>query len=272
MPSWATNPFFSRQQQHQQEVASESDVDPESGSRAQDVASESSESSDGRNGFREPSAKLTGHQIFYLFGLDGVGAFILSGGINFAIAYAMYTTQHYNPDNYIRLFQLPNTLAGDMAVTMFIQCIITWLVELILVNRDLRIGGVQAIGYLPEPTNRLVRWYMFLDRAEDANETGGFKHWASFLGSQVIRALIAVVPCFILLFGPSIGFLTLVGTPIPWGPHAYDWVYATKWAPQVFKLLLGGILSLLTGPAFAAFWLVRCGWALKKNEARYGQS
>ncbi|KAK8044119.1 hypothetical protein PG993_004143 [Apiospora rasikravindrae] len=262
---WATNPFFSRQQQQQQEVASESDVDPEAGSQAQDVASV-------RTGFQEPSTKLTGYQIFYLFGLDGVGAFILSGGINFAIAYAMYTTQHYTPDNIIRLFQLPNTLAGDMAVTIFIQCIITWLVELILVNRDLKSGGVQAIGFVPEPTNRLVRWYMFLDRTEgDTHAVGGFRHWLSFLGSQVMRALISVVPCFVLLFGPSIGFLTLVGTPIPWGT-AQDWVYATKWAPQIFKLLLGGVLSLLTGPAFAAFWLVRCGWALKKNEERYGQS
>ncbi|KAK8070190.1 hypothetical protein PG994_006806 [Apiospora phragmitis] len=264
---WATNPFFSRQEQPQ-EVASESDVDPEAASQAQDVVSDPS---DARVGFQEPSTKLTGYQIFYIFGLDGVGAFILSGGINFAIAYAMYTTQHYTPSNMIRLFQLPNTLAGDMAVTIFIQCIITWLVELILVNRDLKSGGVQAIGFLPEPTSRLVRWYMFLDRTEDTHEVGGLKHWASFLASQVLRALISTVPCFVLLFGPSIGFLTLVGTPIPWGP-VQDWTYATKWAPQVFKLLLGGVLSLLTGPAFAAFWLVRCGWALKKNEARYGQS
>ncbi|KAK8015369.1 hypothetical protein PG990_008665 [Apiospora arundinis] len=262
---WATNPVFSRQQQPQ-EVASESDVE----AAAQDAPADPS---DLQAGFLEPSTKLTAHQMFYLFGLDGVGAFILSGGINFAIAYAMYTTQHYTDNNTIRLFQLPNTLAGDMAVTMFIQCIITWLVELILVNRDLKTGGVQAIGFVPEPTNRLVRWYMFLDRTpeDDTDKVGGFKHWVSFLGSQVVRALISVVPCFVLLFGPSIGFLTLVGTRIPWG-SVWDWTYATKWAPQIFKLLLGGVLSLLTGPAFAAFWLVRCGWALKKNEARYGQS
>ncbi len=34
-----------------------------------------------------PSRKFTGHQIFYLFALDGFGAFFISGGINFAIAY-----------------------------------------------------------------------------------------------------------------------------------------------------------------------------------------
>ncbi len=35
----------------------------------------------------EPTDHLTPYQAFYIFGLDGLGAFLLSGGINFAIAY-----------------------------------------------------------------------------------------------------------------------------------------------------------------------------------------
>lgn len=38
---------------------------------------------------RVPSSKLTGHQLLYIAGSHGVGAFVLSGGINFAIAYGM---------------------------------------------------------------------------------------------------------------------------------------------------------------------------------------
>lgn len=34
-----------------------------------------------------PSSRFTGHQLFYIFGLDGIGALIISGGINLAIAY-----------------------------------------------------------------------------------------------------------------------------------------------------------------------------------------
>jgi hypothetical protein len=34
-----------------------------------------------------PTTAMTGHQLYYVFGLDGVGAMFLSGGINFAIAY-----------------------------------------------------------------------------------------------------------------------------------------------------------------------------------------
>lgn len=41
------------------------------------------------NGFQIPTQKFTAHQIFYIFVLDGIGALILSGAINFAIAYGM---------------------------------------------------------------------------------------------------------------------------------------------------------------------------------------
>lgn len=36
-----------------------------------------------------PTDKLTAHQFFYIFIIDGIGAMILSGGINFAIAYGI---------------------------------------------------------------------------------------------------------------------------------------------------------------------------------------
>lgn len=38
---------------------------------------------------REPSARWTAHQLFYIFGSHGIGAMIISGGVNFAIAYGM---------------------------------------------------------------------------------------------------------------------------------------------------------------------------------------
>lgn len=38
----------------------------------------------------EPSSVFTGHQMFYLFFLDGIGAMVLSGGVNFALAYGEF--------------------------------------------------------------------------------------------------------------------------------------------------------------------------------------
>lgn len=34
-----------------------------------------------------PTRRFSGHQVFYIFVLDGLGAMMLSAGVNFAIAY-----------------------------------------------------------------------------------------------------------------------------------------------------------------------------------------
>lgn len=44
----------------------------------------------GGGGRLEPSQRLTAHQAFYAFGLGGIGAMLLSGAMNFAIAYGEY--------------------------------------------------------------------------------------------------------------------------------------------------------------------------------------
>ncbi len=41
-------------------------------------------------GLQRPTNKMTFHQFFYIFIIDGIGAMILSGSINFAIAYGTY--------------------------------------------------------------------------------------------------------------------------------------------------------------------------------------
>ena len=202
----------------------------------------------------------------------------------------------------IRVFEFPNTLAGDATVTIFIQCVMTWFIELVLVNRDLRSGHIQPIGFIREPHNALLRWFLLLDRqpstaatpAEGSSdddhtrplsaphdpenchceqhseqyEIGSWKHWAVFLVSQLIRALMVGVLMWFLMWGPSIGILIAVGDK-----RGNDWWFdGSSWAPPVFKLIFGGVLGLLTSPPFAAFWLVRCGWALQANQRHYDAS
>lgn len=198
----------------------------------------------------------------------------------------------------IRVFEFPNTLAGDATVTIFIQTVMTWFIELVLVNRDLRSGHIQPIGFIQEPSNALLRWFLLLDRrpsssvsandgsGDDADNSlnrplsaphdencrcdqhseqyalGSWKHWAVFLVSQLIRALMVGVLAFMLLWGPTIGILIAVGDK-----RGGDWSFdGTSWAPPLFKLIFGGVLALLTTPPFAAFWLVRCGWAVQTNQ------
>ncbi len=59
-------------------------TNPEVGSSSEPEAERASEP---EAGVRSPTDRLTGFQIFYIFGLDGIGAMVLSGGINFAVAY-----------------------------------------------------------------------------------------------------------------------------------------------------------------------------------------
>lgn len=178
----------------------------------------------------------------------------------------MYTTQD-TTRRPIRLFQLPNTLAGDAAVTIILQSLITWMVELVLVNRDLRAASVAPIGFLPQPAFRPARWFLFLDRPKELSEPGSRTHWALFLVSQLLRGFLVAILCFPLFWGASVGILMHVGGERTGG----DWVFDRTWVPQVFKLLLGGLLALVTTPLFAAFWLVRCGWAMRTNERHYGE-
>ncbi|KAK0708275.1 hypothetical protein B0H67DRAFT_556793 [Lasiosphaeris hirsuta] len=222
-----------------------------------------------------PTKKLTGRQFFYIFVVDGLGAMALSGGINFAIAYAMYTTQDLST-NPIRLWQLPNTLAGDAGLTTIIQNIITWLIELLIVQRDLKHGGVAAIGFVPKPTHPFLRCRPLRrdpthppppNPNQDATPAsspaptardppGPVARFTTFLLSQALRAFLVAVASFVLLWPPAVGILTAVGTR-----SGGDWVFEKTWAPQVFKLVYGGVLALLTTPPFAAFWLIRGGWA-----------
>ncbi len=151
-------------------------------------------------------------------------------------------------------------------MTLVIQCLITWLVELVLVSRDIQTGMVPPIGFVAEPENKFLRWFMFLDCSERLHEPGTVAHRARFLFSQVMRALIVFVVSFCLFWGPCVGILTAVGHR-----QGGDWYFERTWAPQIFKLILGGVLALATTPLFAIFWLVRCGWAVKNNETHYGE-
>lgn len=177
---------------------------------------------------------------------------------------AMYTTQD-TTKNPIRLFQLPNTLSGDAAVTIIIQCILTWFVEMGLVSYDLSKRSVQPVGFIPEPSHPWMRWLFFLppsDPSDSETESEKVRPVESKVDSLfntivqgALRGFMFAVAGFILLWPLSVGILTTLGER-----DGGDWRYDDHWIPQAFKAILGGILSLLTTPLMALFWLVKAGW------------
>lgn len=176
----------------------------------------------------------------------------------------MYT----RTDDPIRLFELPNTLAGDTAVTVIVQTIVTWMIEMLIVNYDLRKGNIQPIGFIAEPSltgvwSRAARWFMLLDLSKaQRKRSGSVARQLLYLFSLALRAFVVSVLCFSLLFGPCVGILIAVGVK-----DGGDWVYASRWAPEVFKLVLASVLSLMTSPFFAMYWMVKCGWDGGTHEA-----
>lgn len=206
-----------------------------------------------------PSSRFTYHQLFYIFGLHGVGALIISGGINLAIAYAMYTRQ----SKPIRLWQLPNTFAGDAAVTIIIQCIITWFVELLILRYDLSQGAVQPIGFVAQPTHPWPRFFFFLPHDPTAEIERKPRPWSLLeIIQQALRGFSFAVVSFLILWPIFIGALTAFGVK-----EGGDYYYHNKWVPQVFKLILGGVLGLLATPWMAMFWLVKAGWEHREKDS-----
>jgi hypothetical protein len=164
----------------------------------------------------------------------------------------------------VRLFILPNALAADAGFTLLAQFIITWIVECFIVSFHLRKGLVPPIGFFREPKNRFMRWYFLLDHKQ-SQELRGVKLWLRLIFSNAIRSLILLAAFFPVVFGASIGFLTLAGTR-----RGADWYYGVVWAPQVFKLIFGVAVGSTCTPLMAAFWLVRCGWVLKARAGAAG--
>jgi hypothetical protein len=174
----------------------------------------------------------------------------------------MYTTQDLEA-NPIRLFQLPNTLAGDGAVTIIVQCILTWFVELGLVHYDLGNRSIRPIGFIPEPKRPWLRRLFMLDlNAEPGTGQRADLSKLQAVVHHALRGFMFAVVGFLLLWPIGVGALTSVGES-----SGGDYLYDEKWTPQAFKAILGGVLSLLTTPLMALFWLIKAGWEAETSDA-----
>lgn len=171
----------------------------------------------------------------------------------------MYTTQD-TKNNPIRLWQFPNTIAGDAAVTIFVQCILTWFVEMALVSYDLSQRSVQPIGFIAEPVRPWLRWFFLLPAETSQSHFDAKKRPATVFLEGLLRGFMLSVVAFILLWPPAVGIMTALGEQ-----EGGDRLFADRWTPQFFKFVLGGLLGLFTTPLMAMFWLVKAGWQAKHH-------
>ena len=163
---------------------------------------------------------------------------------------------YLNPSHPVTLFRLPNTLAGDAGLTLIIQPVVTWFIESLLVNLDLRNSKATPLAY-PLPPSSPLRKFLGLPPTEHQPVARRIS-----LISQLLRVFFFfILPSFILLWPPSVGILTAGGRR-----EGKDWIFEKRWAPEIFKLLLGAVLGLLITPVMAAFWVVREGHLVNEGE------
>ncbi|CAI5465091.1 unnamed protein product [Closterium sp. Yama58-4] len=96
---------------------------------------------------RSTWSQLSRSQLIYLLVVQGVGSAILDAGANFGIATAMYRG---SPDP-VRVWELPNSLAGDAIVTIMIQGTLTWVIAGLLTRLDVKSERIQPIFYQHAP-------------------------------------------------------------------------------------------------------------------------
>ncbi|BGP50332.1 hypothetical protein JCM10450v2_006251 [Rhodotorula kratochvilovae] len=216
-------------------------------------------------------APLNWKQIFYILGPQTLGAACIDGGANFGVAYAMYRT--IDPGDTITMWDIRhNTVAGDVAVTVFIQGILTFVIASGMVHVDMRHGGIDAFPY-PWPdtqfavvkgadpeaatSRRSKLWRTFhqrhglgrglhffsgshvndiFDLSLTWRELAVRLFWSVWKGS-VLSALFFLVywPITIAIIAPLYGGRDMAGT----------------WIPQAIKCIFGFLLGLLMNPLCA---------------------
>ncbi|KAF9978064.1 hypothetical protein BGZ73_003804 [Actinomortierella ambigua] len=177
---------------------------------------------------------LTTRHILYLIIMHTIGAMILDAGINFGLATAMYK----NTKDPVSLWPLPNTLAGDSAVTIILQQGLTWILDRLAVAGDLKKGMVAPLR-MPAKAPSLVRWFVGIEYSKVQPQTWG-ERWSYIFNFHVKRMAVIIVATFIVYWPIAIGILSglkangigadhtdLGGDFNPWPmPEIYKGVYA----------------------------------------------
>ncbi|KAF9420582.1 hypothetical protein BGZ94_009067 [Podila epigama] len=156
---------------------------------------------------KDPVEGLTTRHILYLIFMHTIGAMFLDGGINFGLATAMYK----NTKDPVMLWPLPNTLAGDAAVTIIIQTTLTWILDRLAVGGDLKKGLVAPLK-TPKHAKPWLRWFVGLDELhahQSRSTNSSLKDRILFnIAFHGKRILVMILATFILFWPITIGILS----------------------------------------------------------------
>lgn len=202
-----------------------------------------------------PTSTVTIAQWLYIWVMQALGSAVLGGGINFAIATGMYRHNRH----LVWLWKVNhNTLAGDAAVTIFVQTIITWLLDSAMVCNDVRTRayGIRPISMSPKAlNNKFLSWYISAEGMELLELHITLKARLKCFVIGIIKAFLLCILVFFIWWPITVAILVGVGHSIGAGQYQYN-----HWPePQIFKLILGFTLGLLVTPVVVLLALAAKG-------------
>ncbi|KAF9921735.1 hypothetical protein FBU30_008202 [Linnemannia zychae] len=161
---------------------------------------------------RTATDSLTTRHIAYLGLMHMLGAMVLDGIINFALATAMYK----GTKNPVMIWPLPNTLAGEAAVTIIIQTTLTWFLDRLAVAGDLNKGLVAPLR-MPQNVHPWIEWFVGLKELQEAR-TKQSRYGKDMLSrkEQILQQVkfhgkrigVMIVVTFLVFWPLTIGVLT----------------------------------------------------------------
>ncbi|CAO3570026.1 unnamed protein product [Mortierella alpina] len=181
---------------------------------------------------------ITPRHIVYLGLMHMLGAMVLDGIINFALATAMYR----NTKDPIMIWPLPNTLAGEAAVTIILQTTLTWILDRLAVAADLKKGLVAPLR-MPRNPHPWIEWFVGLDDVPmySSGRKERLRHAVRFHGKRIG---VMILVTFVVFWPVTIALLTWMrasGIGKDFSPLGGDF---NAWPfPEIFK----GVYGFATG-------------------------
>lgn len=222
------------------------------------------------------------HAFVMLVVYEGILNFIIDFGINFAIAYGMYKGR----SKPVTLWKFPHTFSGDCALSTFIQVVITWFVEELLVGWDFYNGKSCDLSFWKVP-NRGRGWlWKYLEVENDPKHSSEYGKGSKdrlakpkfktflkdliinypnrgilfnlifFTFKKVLRAILLAIPIWIVIWPIMMGVMASIGTKA----GGIEYTFGNYPTPQIAKGIYAGILGMTSTPIIMAFIILRYQW------------
>ena len=129
-------------------------------------------------------------------------------------------------------------------MTIFVQLIVTWLIDTLLVCNDVRTRALRIQPLFPKTSNnKFLEWYLSVEGMDVLDPDISLLRRVKRVIGGAIRALFLSVPVFFLWWPIGVGIMAGVGEPIGGAEYAYNH-YPVRTHSQCQTILLHALWSV----------------------------